>query len=279
MFSKKTITFGGAIVLIALIVIVFSFRYIRTSAVNGLAVRTVLSVMCPIQAAISSSVRYIGALGSHYIFLTHAARENDALKKQLALAESRNNECTEIAIANQRLRKFVALKDQSPFTLLAAEVIAQDPSPWFNSIIINKGENDGVHRGCPAIACEGIVGYVLEASAGYAKILLIIDRNSSVDSLVQKNRTRGIAQGMGTGLCRLDYALRQNDVMVGDVVVTSGFDGIYPKGLRVGFVSKVIRKNSGMFQNIELTPYGNFQKLEEIMIILNPGTYDFESEP
>ncbi|MFZ2631193.1 MAG: rod shape-determining protein MreC [Desulfosalsimonadaceae bacterium] len=278
MFSKKTITFAGAIILIALIVIVFSFRYIRTSSVGGLAVHAALSVMCPIQAAISSSVDYVDDLWSHYFFLVHAARENDALKKQLALAESRNNECAETTLANHRLRKYVALKDQSPFTLLAAEVIARDPSPWFKSIIINKGADDGVMRGCPAITPDGIAGYVLETSGGYAKVLLIVDRNSSVDALVQKTRARGIAQGMGNGACRLDYALRQIDVAIGDTVVTSGFDGIYPKGLRVGYVSKVIRRNSGLFQDIELAPYVDFKKLEEIMIILKPPTHDFESE-
>ena len=278
MFSKRTITFAGAIILIALIVIVFSFRYIRTSSVGGLAERTALAVICPIQAVISLSVYYVDGLWSHYFFLVNAARENDALKKQLAQAQSRDNECTETALANRRLRKYVELKDQSPFTLLAAEVIARDPSPWFKSIIINKGAHDGVTHGCPVITSEGIVGYVLETSGGYAKVLLILDRNSSVDALVQKTRARGIAQGMGSGLCRLDYTLRQIDVAIGDAVVTSGFDGIYPKGLRVGYVSKVVRRNSGLFQDIELTPYVDFKKLEEIMIILKPKAHDFESE-
>jgi rod shape-determining protein MreC len=279
MFSRKTIAGAGAVILIALVVIVFSFRYIRTSSVSGFSERTALMAIGPIQSAISSSVGYITDLWSHYFFLVHVAEENDALKKQLAEADSRNNECAEISLANQRLRKYVALKDQSPFTLLAAEVIARDPSPWFQSIIINKGANDGVAMGCPAITGEGIVGYVLEASAGYAKVLLIIDRNSSVDALIQKTRARGISKGMGSGLCRLDYALRQIDVAVGDAVVTSGFDGIYPKGLRVGSVSRVVRKNSGLFQDIELTPYVDFKKLEEVMIVLNPQTHDFESEP
>jgi len=278
MFSKRTITFAGAVILISLIVIVFSFRYIRTSSVGGLAARAALSVMCPVQAAISSSVDYVDDLWSHYFFLVHAAMENDTLKKQLALAESRNNECAETTLANHRLRKYVEMKDQSPFTLLAAEVIARDPSPWFKSIIINKGADDGVTHGCPAITPEGIAGYVVEASGGYAKVLLIVDRNSSVDALVQKTRARGIAQGMGNGSCQLDYTLRQIDVAIGDTVVTSGFDGIYPKGLRIGYVSKVVRRNSGLFQDIELAPYVDFKKLEEIMIILKPPTHDFESE-
>lgn len=278
MFSRKTITVAGAVILIALIVIVFSFRYVRTSPVGGLATKAAMSVVCPIQNVLSSSVGYVHDIWSHYFFLVHAAKENEALKKQLAQAALRENECKETALANERLRKFVNLKDQSPFALLAAEVVSRDASPWFKSIIINKGSTEGVTRGCPVIVCEGIVGYVLETTAGYAKVLLIIDRNSSVDALVQKTRARGIAQGMGNGSCRLDYTLRQVEIAVGDAVVTSGLDGIYPKGLRVGTVSKVFRRNSGLFQNIELAPSADFEKLEEVMVILPVPTYDFESD-
>lgn len=278
MFSRKTITIAGAIILVALCVIVFSFRYIRTSPVGGLATRTAMSLICPLQNAISSSLDAVQNVWSRYFFLVHTARENEALKKQLAEAMSQRNECEEIALANERLQKYVRMKDQSPSTLVAADVIARDASPWFKSIMINKGEDDGVSRGCPVIVGEGIVGHVLETTAGYAKVLLIIDRNSSVDVLLQKTRSRGIAQGMGNGSCRLDYALRQIEVNVGDEVVTSGFDGIYPKGLRVGYVSKVVRRNSGLFQDIELAPHADLNKLEEVMIVLPTPVYDFESE-
>ena len=120
------------------------------------------------------------------------------------------------------------------------------------------------------IVPEGIVGYVLNASDHDSKVLLIIDRNSSADALVQRTRARGLAQGIPGSLCRFDYALRKLDIKIGDTVVTSGFDNIYPKGLRIGYISKVIRRNSGLFQDVELTPYADFTKLEEVMIILSP---------
>jgi len=278
MFSKKTIVIAGAIVLIALNVIVFSFSYIRKSSVVDAAAGSALFVVSPFQTLISSTINFFDDIWDHYFFLISAAKENEYLKKELARSINQKNECREIKLANVRLKEFVNLKLDNPFELLAAEVVAKDPSPWFRTIIIDKGISDGVSNGLPVIVSAGIVGYVLNASSGYAKIILVTDRNSSVDALVQRTRARGIAQGITSGLCRFDYTLRKLDVTIGDVIVTSGFDGIYPKGLRIGSVSKVIRRNSGLFQDIELIPYVDFEKLEEVMVILNPPIHDFVSK-
>lgn len=259
----------GAVILIALYIIVFSFAYLRKSSVGDVTTRSALFLASPFQAAFSSSINAIDDIWSHYFFLISVAKENDQLREQLAWAINKNNECREIELANMRLREFVKLKQQSSFNLESAEVIAKDPSPWYKTIVINKGTDDGVVAGCPVMVPEGIVGYVLTASDNDSKVLLIIDRNSSVDALVQRTRARGLAQGITGSLCRFDYALRKLDIKIGDTVVTSGFDNIYPKGLRVGHISKVLRRNSGLFQDVELTPYVDFTKLEEVMIILD----------
>ncbi len=277
MFSKKTMVVAGAIILIALNVLVFSFTYIRKSSVGDAAARATLYLISPFQTAVSAVIDFTDDVWEHYFFLISVARENDELKKKLGIAVKKNNECNEIALSNERLRKYVNLKKQSPYNLLAAKVIAKDPAPWFKTMIINKGTEDGVIKGLPVMVPEGVVGYVTTASSGFAKVLLIIDRNSSVDAMVQRNRARGVVQGDAQGLCRFDYALRKLDITVGDTIVSSGFDGIYPKGLRIGSVSKVIRRNSGLFQAIELTPFVDFKKLEEVMIILNPLIHDFVS--
>lgn len=260
----------GAVILIALYMIVFSFAYLRKTSIGDAATRTALLLASPFQAVFSSSVNLMDEIWRHYFFLISTAKENDELKQKLAEAINKNNECREIELANERLREFVKLKKQSPFQLEAAEVIAKDPSPWYQTMVINKGTKDGVISGCPVVVPEGIVGHVLTASSGSSKVLLIIDRNSSVDALVQRTRARGLAQGMTRRLCRFEYALRKLDIKIGDTVVTSGFDNIYPKGLRIGHISKIIRRNSGLFQDVELTPYADFSKLEEVMVILPP---------
>jgi rod shape-determining protein MreC len=274
MFSKKTMVTVGAVVLIGLYIIVFSFAYLRHSSIGDAATRTALLLISPFQAVLSSSTQFMDSIWSHYFFLISVSFENDDLKKKLSYAVNENNRCRELELSNLRLREFVKLKDQSPYNLVSAEVIAKDASPWYKTIIINKGTDDGLISGNPVVIPEGIVGYVLTASSNDSKVLLIIDRNSSVDALVQRTRARGLAQGMPNGLCRLDYALRKIDVEIGDSVVSSGFDGIYPKGLRIGYISKVIRRNAGLFQDVELTPYVDFTKLEEVMVILSPPFQD-----
>jgi len=114
---------------------------------------------------------------------------------------------------------------------------------------------------------------VVEASGRYAKVLLLIDPNSAIDALVQRTRARGIVKGGGAGYCVFDYVLRKHEINVGDTVVSSGLDGVFPKGLRVGRVSEIVRLNAGIFQKVSVTPYVNFEVLEEVFII-----FDLDSE-
>lgn len=269
---------AGAAVLIALYLIVFSFAYLRHASVGDAATRAALFFISPLQTAVSATMKGMDNLWRHYFFLISVSRENDELKKALALSLEENNQCREMELAYDRLTTFVNLQEQSPFVFEAARVVAKDASPWYKTIIISKGTDHGVVAGCPVVVPEGIVGYVLAASAGSAKVLLIVDRNSSVDALVQRTRARGLAQGMSRDLCRFDYALRKLDIKIGDTVVSSGFDGIYPKGFRIGSVSKIVRRNAGLFQEVELTPYVDFTKLEEVLIILNPPARNLELE-
>jgi rod shape-determining protein MreC len=119
----------------------------------------------------------------------------------------------------------------------------------------------------PVVSPEGIVGHVLQTSPHSAKILLVIDFNSSVDALIQRSRAKGVVEGNGESLCRLKYAPRTQDIQPGDTVVTSGLGGRYPKGLLVGKISKVDKKSYGLFQQAEIVPSVDFAKLEEVFVI------------
>jgi len=116
---------------------------------------------------------------------------------------------------------------------------------------------------------------VVDVSSRYSKVMLIIDRNSSVDALVQRTRARGIIKGEASGHCLFKYVLRKDDVRAGDKIVASGLDGVFPKGLPVGDVKEVIRRTSGVFQEVRVVPYIDFEKLEEVLVILNPPKYQF----
>jgi rod shape-determining protein MreC len=145
-------------------------------------------------------------------------------------------------------------------------VIGRDATGLARTLVIDRGEADGITKGAAALAPEGIVGQVFLASAHAARVLLIADHNSGVDALVQRTRARGIVQGTAEGGCGLKYVKRTEDVQVGDTVVTSGLDGVFPKGVPIGHVVAVDKQGQGLFQYAEVAPRVDFGQLEELLV-------------
>jgi rod shape-determining protein MreC len=189
------------------------------------------------------------------------------LKQRLAELQQENHQMKEMAIANERLQKLLQFREKISSSVIAAEVIGQDPSSWFKSVTINKGEKDGVRKGMAVISHEGVIGQILKTAPDYATILLITDYNSAIDSIVQRTRAKAIVEGKGENRCQLKYLLRADEVIVGDIVVTSGLGGNFPKGLMVGEIRKVDKRGHGVFQNAELVPSVDLTKLEEVLVI------------
>ncbi|WDN89917.1 rod shape-determining protein MreC [Desulfosarcina sp. BuS5] len=266
MFSKKTVVIIGLIIMIVANIVALSITSRYPFHEYG---RLSIFIMAPFQDAISNSLKFLESIWNNYFNLISVANENRMLKKELSNAIERNNFCYEAELSNIRLRHLLNFKKTLTDEVIAAEVIGKDPSAWFQTIIIDKGNADGILRGLPVVVPDGIAGQVTDVAEHYSKVLLITDGNSAVDTLVQRTRARGLLQGGRSGLCILKYALRKEDVVPRDTVVTSGLDGVFPKGLRIGYVSKVIKRNSGLFQEVDVTPYVDFEKLEEVMVILN----------
>jgi rod shape-determining protein MreC len=189
------------------------------------------------------------------------------LKQRLAELQQENHQMKEMAIANERLQKLLQFREKISSSVIAAEVIGQDPSSWFKSVTINKGEKDGIRKGMAVISHEGVIGQILKTAPDYATILLITDYNSAIDSIVQRTRAKAIVEGKGENRCQLKYLLRADEVIVGDIVVTSGLGGNFPKGLMVGEIRKVDKRGHGVFQNAELVPSVDLTKLEEVLVI------------
>ncbi|MFV9646284.1 MAG: rod shape-determining protein MreC [Desulfobacterales bacterium] len=267
MFSKKIVMIVGVIVLIAVNLIVL-FVTSRRSHTHGPG-QIAISFIAPFQKITTSSIFFIRDVWSHYFCLVAVKQENEKLKKALSRAIEKNNQFNEIEIFNLRLRKLLNFRKNMAGRALVAEVIGKDPSPWFKTIIIDKGKSDGVERGSPVLMPEGIVGQVIDASLHSSKVLLVVDQISAIDALVQRTRARGIIKGGSTGQCFFMYALRKHDIRVGDTIISSGLDTVFPKGLRIGKVSEVIKPNSGIFQEVIVTPYVDFEKLEEVLVVLN----------
>jgi rod shape-determining protein MreC len=230
-----------------------------------------MEIVSPFQRAYFATVRAVRDLAQNYIFLVHVREENKELRRQVVELERKNAELVEMAIANERLRRFLNFKENIPKPTLPAELIGQDASSWFRTITINKGNIDGVQKGMVVVSAAGLVGHIINTSRDVSKVLLITDYNSSVDAICQESRARGIVQGKGGDLCDLNYVSRREDVTLGNRVITSGLGGRFPKGLLIGTVTKVEKKSYGVFQQVELTPAVDFRKLEEVFVVLGMG--------
>ena len=230
----------------------------------------VVGITAPVQKVVWGVIDGIGSIWRGYFYLVGLEKENQALKKELQDLKLQMNRYREADLANQRLRALLNFKKSIATPLLPAQLVAFDPSGWFQTILIDKGRNDGVVQDMAVVSAEGLVGRVIGVSNHHAKVLLILDGNSAVDAYIQRSRARGVLVGLGRELCLLKYVQRNEDVQVGDKVISSGMGGVFPKGLLVGTVQEVVRASSGLFQRVEVEPAVNFSRLEEVMVVIQP---------
>jgi rod shape-determining protein MreC len=240
----------------------------RTDALG----RFFLEVMAPLQRATSAVGRTLEGGWQGAVDLWRARAENERLRARARGRARARAPLADGEIENARLRRLVDFRATLQGDLLTARVIGHDATGLARTILIDRGESDGVVKGAAVLAPEGIVGHVFLASRRAARVLLVSDHNSGVDAVVQRSRARGIVQGAVDGDCTLKYVKRTEDVQVGDLVVTSGLDGIFPKGLPVGRVIAVDKRGQGLFQHAEVQPRVSFDQLEEVLVTRGPVT-------
>ena len=268
MFSRRLLAIF-CLILFALTNLVLLSASAKHPHSNGIIGRMVMAAVAPFQEGVTRSVGFCEYIWDHYLYVVSARHECDEVKRTLAGLRLEKSRYVESEQTCQRLHKLLEIKDSLSHNLLAAQVVGVDPSGWFHSIIINVGTRDGAVKGMPVVAPEGIVGQIVKVSFGYSKVMLMIDRSSAIDALVQRTRVRGIIEGKTDEYCRFKYVLRKVEIDSGDVVVSSGFDGIFPKGLRIGFVKDVSKSRAGIFQNVNVEPFVDFTRLEEVLVITN----------
>jgi len=212
----------------------------------------------------------------NYFQLIKVRQENAHLMAEVDTLKMENSRYRELLSAHERLQKLLQFKQTTSQPVLAAQVVGLDPTGWFKSVIINKGEDAGLGLNMPVVNANGIIGRVVSLSSNYAKVLLIIDQNSAVDCLVQRSRDRGMVKGLSDETCKLNYVVKSSDVAVGDMVVTSGLGGVFPKGIPVGEILNVEDNPGKLFKDIKIRPAVDFSKLEEVLVILKedePSTF------
>ena len=203
-----------------------------------------------------------------YIALVDVRKQNGELLEQLRLMNSRLIGEQEALLANERLKKLLMLKGTVPFPTVAASIIGGDSAPWFKTLLIDRGEQDGFQEGMPVVASDGVVGQLVKVAGNSSRVLLITDHSSAIAAVVQRSRARGVVRGAGGGRLTLEFAVREDDVKVGDQILTSGIGGTFPKGLPIGEVTMVKKGEYGIFQTVEVSPAVMISRLEEVRVLL-----------
>lgn len=246
--------------------------YILTAAARGQLKRDpigplLLWFLRPVEIGAQVTMGWIKELQNSYTTLSGFRVENERLKKRIQDLEVERNRLLEAEATNRRLQQLLDFRSHLPSVSVTASIIANSASSWFQSCLLDKGSVDGVRKGMAVVTPLGVLGQVVSVTARSAKVLLVTDPSSGIDVIVQRTRSRGIVSGSLDYGTIVKYVKRSEDIQPGDRLITSGLDGIFPKGLMVATVTKVERQHLGLFQLIEVTPAVQVSRTEEVLVV------------
>jgi len=226
-------------------------------------------VFAEVQRGASSAIGGLQTSWTDYVALQRVRAENERLQNEIAQIRVGLQQERALAQRSRTLEQLLDLRTQAvDLTTVAANVIAGGASPDFRTITVDKGTADGLRPDMAVIAPAGVVGRIITPSTRAAKVQLLIDRNAAAGALVERSRAQGVAEGSGGDL-RLNYVSGTADVRAGDTVVTSGIDGIYPKGFVIGQIQSV-QRGAGGFDTIVLRPAVDFSSIEAVLVVTTP---------
>ena len=228
--------------------------------------KPVLAVSGFFERIITGSFNAVISVGKGYVFLVGTQRENRLLRDEIEHLRTENAIMNEILLENERLREALNFKHLQPSSSVMAQVIGKESSPSSSTITINKGSQDGIDKGMAVITAAGVVGKVQAVLPGTSKVMLLTDPGSTLAVRVMRNREEGLLEGK-LERCALKYVSYYADIQEGDLLVTSGLDGIYPKGLPVATVVQVKKHEAAAFQSVVAETAVKFSRLEEALVL------------
>lgn len=232
---------------------------------------TVSSIAAPIQRAVSSATAKTSSWWRHYIDLRGARQEADALHAENDQLKQRALAAEEAQAENQRLRRLMDLRETVTYPVIVAELIGRSTGSWHSRITLGSGVLAGIAMNAPVITADGLVGRVIENGPNYSRVQLITDEFAGVGVQLANSRALGELKGRWDGLCDLKNISGLYKVDVGEAVLTSGLDGIYPKGLLVGHVASVVQGTAAVPHQIVVRPSAGLNGLEEVMVLETQG--------
>lgn len=226
-----------------------------------------MELLRPVQAVESTVFGGTANFFRNYFDLVGIRQENLRLKKELEEVQSQRAGLLELKVENRHLTDLLELKYALGMNAVAADVIGGDATGLSRTLILSEGTTDRLKRNMAVISTAGVVGKLVAVSPDASRVLLINDHNSAVDTFDQRSHARGIIAGVVDDGVIMKYVDRTEDVKTGDVVITSGMDGIFPRGLLVGEVVKVSQEGPGLFLNVQVKPAVDFRKLEQVLVL------------
>ena len=263
---------GGSAVLFVLVVVAHIILIsAQVTSKSGMPVlqSVAFGLVAELQRGGAGAVDAVTSLWSGYVDLRGMRAENQQLRQQLADAHIRLQQERALAQRSAELATLLELRGRISLETTAADVLAASATPDFRTVTISKGTSSGLRPDMAVLSSDGVVGRVIVPSARAAKVQLLIDRNAAAGALVERTRAQGVAMGTGEDTLQLQYVLGTSDVKVGDVVVTSGIDGIYPKGFVIGRI-EFVEKAGGSYREVRVRPAVDFTSLEEALVVLTP---------
>ena len=245
---------------------------------GGPVARAIYSVIGPLQRVSTAAYRQVTGVWNGYVNLIHVRQENEQLREAVKGLKRERGVLLNAEMENRRLKKLLNLKARNEFPFLVAQVISEDAVGWYRTFFINRGSEDGVLPEMPVTVAEGVVGRVVKNAPDVSQVLLITDPNLSVDCRIVRTRNRGVLTGSLDGACVLRYINLESGVGPGDEVVTSGLDGMFPRGLPVGKIASVGKSSQGLFLEARVIPHVDFSGIEEVLVIL-ANTAGFDLKP
>lgn len=257
-------------ILLVVLAVVLNLPNLRNSPVATTTRRGLFFVIHPVLIFLNKVVSTSETTFNRIVSLRGAQEENSVLKKKLSELSAQLSDSEELRLENQLLRRLIDFKEYNPdgLNLICAEVIGRSPSTWFNAIEIRAGVRNLIKPDRAVISEKGVVGRVVEVSEFGAKVRLITDLQSSLSALNQKSRNLGIVCGELDGSLTFKYVPTHAQMEVGDPLVTSGVSEIFPRGLPIGTISKIEKKDYDIFQKVWVTPAVDFSKLKEVFVVV-----------
>jgi rod shape-determining protein MreC len=262
-----------ALVIILLAVPFFFLRAnIRRPEETSFIDRTVLTLSAPIEYTFSALARGVSSLIAEYVYLVDVKRDNNRLVYKSSRLQAKLGQLSSIEAENRRLRRLLGLRDRVGSETVSALVISKDTTDYFRvSKVTLDTAAPGIRPNMPVLSPEGVVGKVLRVAGESVQVQLAVDSGFGADVVVERTGARGFVRGGGDNeryLVRVEYVQSTDTINEGDILVTSGFGCRFPKGLPVARVTKVVKRDFGIYQSVEAEPVVDFSRLEEVLIVM-----------